>query len=118
MFHSASQVIEEIEENQPQDTAVIFSKDKCEQSPNLSLQNECLVKAKNGVQVCAIVNHSNNADKRRAESDIQHQIGNTFVPVLEAEAVKGPAKVFQSNQLLIKLPISYHYLEEKSIKEL
>ena len=117
-LYAPAERIEEVQEHKPQKTAVAFCKNKGHQPPDLSLQNQRLVKAQKGIEHITAVDHAHNRDQGRAQHNIQHQIGNTLIPMLKKEAVKGPTQIFQANQLLIKLQLSYHHLEEKSIKEL
>ena len=114
----SAQRIEEVKEHKPQNAVVAFRKNEGQKAPDLPLQDFSLIEAQKGIEHITAIDHTHNRNQRGAQCDIQHQVGNTLVPVLKTEAVKGPTQIFQANQLLIRLPISYHYLAEKSIKEL
>ena len=117
-LHVPAQRIEEVKEHKTQNAVVSFRKNEGQKTPDLTLQNERLVKAQKGIEHIATVDHTHNRNQRRAQCNIQHQIGNTLVTMLKTEAIEGSTQIFQANHLLIKLQISYHYLAEKSIKEL
>ena len=92
--------IEKVEEKQINDAAAGLGEHISEQPPNLSLQNFGLVKAQKLVKNDTAIYHTHHDNKGIAQSDIKHQIGNAFVPVAEAKALKSTLQIIQSDQLL------------------
>ena len=52
------------------------------------------------IQETAAVHQIGKGDNSGSQADIQHQIGNAFVPVFETEALKAAPQIFQITQLL------------------
>ena len=92
--------IEKVEEKQINDTAAGLGEHISEQSPNLTFQDLCFVKAQKLVKNDTAVDHGHHDNKGITQSDIKHQIGNAFVPVTEAKTFESSPQIIQSDQLL------------------
>ena len=101
IFHGPAQTII-TEENQCEKQNVAMEKSQriSEQPPNLSLQNSGAVKNQKIVENGILGELSHQIDQCTTQTDVQHQIGNAFIPMLKAEAIKISAKIFQEAQLL------------------
>ena len=95
LHRSAQGIITHKPDQGKQNVAGIISQNIAEQPPNLSLQDQIPVKAKNLIQQRIIRNHIKQKDKSTAQADIHHQVWNAFVAVFIAEALEISAEVFQ-----------------------
>ena len=98
IFHGTPQGIIADEGNSHQEqvgaTAAIGQRER-NQTPNLALQNQLAVEAKNIIQHHAAGGHANQIYQRTAQRNIQHQIGNALIPVLKTETFEFVTKIFQ-----------------------
>ena len=83
--------LEEVKEHKTQNAVVSFRKNEGQKTPDLTLQNERLVKAQKGIEHIAAVDHTHNRNQRRAQRNIQHQIGNALIPVAEEKPIDSGA---------------------------
>ena len=66
-----------------------------EQPPYLTAQNEAAIKGKNVVKTIIVVDLGQKVNNGGSDADIEHQIGNAFVPIGVAPAFKPGAQIFQ-----------------------
>ena len=104
IFHSpAKGIVTEQGNCSQQQIAGVIGQRIGDQTPDLAPEDQIAVKIQQGIQVIVTGHFRNQIDDGGADDDIQHQIGNTLVPVLIAIEVKTSAKVFQwiSSPMLI-----------------
>ena len=100
VFDMSADQIEKVEEKQINDAAAGLGEHIGKQSPNLTFQDLGLIKAQKLIKNNTAIDHTHHDHKGIAQGDIKHQVGNAFVPVSEAKALKSPPQIIQSDQLL------------------
>ena len=96
MFHGLSQRIVTEQGNSHQQQIINpVSQRIADQTPDLSLQNQIPVKVQQVIEGVVSQHLAHHIYHSGAKSDVQHQIGNTFVFILEAIKLKLSAQVFQ-----------------------
>ena len=90
IFDGPSQgVVAEQGDEHQQNIAVIKCQRIGDQAPDLSLQNHCPVEDQQIIQQGVLGKLGHQKDQAAAKTDVEHQIGNAFVAVLEAETIEG-----------------------------
>ena len=92
IFHGPPQrkVAEQTDSGQ-QNAACVVGKSIGEKPPDLALQDQLPVKAEGVIKGVAGIKHTDQIYQGAAEGHIQHQIGDSFCAVAEAEALKAAA---------------------------
>ena len=84
-----------------------------QQPPDLPLENQSSVKVQKTVKKGIAQNVAHDVNHGGAQDDVEHQIGDSLVPVAEAKKVKLFAKFFQESQLLVFIGSILSVLGEK-----
>ena len=79
------QYIEEVEEQQREETACIVCEYIGDQTPDLTLQDRCLVKAQQLQQSGAVCGDGDQGHDRSTDHNVEHQIGNAPILMLIAK---------------------------------
>ena len=106
-FHMPSQMVEEIEsdEGQKRTGGGIHNKGEGHEPPDLTLQDLDLIEAQPVVKKTGALDQCQQIHHSGSDDNIQHQIGNAFVPISQAETVKFCAQVFQTTHLQNSMPL-------------
>ena len=96
----AQGVVEDQHDGGPEDGAGAVEEDEGEQPPDLAPEDQTPVKAEPVVQGAGGVHLVDQVHGGDAQAHIQHQIGDSLVPVSQAEPVEIPAKIFHGDHLL------------------
>ena len=92
MFHCATNgIVAEKSHCHQQEIAVIKGQRIGEEPPDLTGHNCITVKNQQRVQNCILRYLGHQVHQRAAKTDVLHQIGDAFIPVLEAETVESSA---------------------------
>ena len=87
----SAQHIEEVQENQVNKTAAALSEHIGHQPPHLTFENQSFVETKQIIKKCAVANHRQQNNDRIAQGNVQHQVGDAFVPVAKEKPIDSGA---------------------------
>ena len=97
LLHGTAEGIVAIEhEGHQQYVAVVEGEGIGNQSPNLTVQDRSAIKDQKIVQNVVLRDGTDQIHKATAQGNVEHQIGNTLIPILETESLKASAQVFQN----------------------